>query len=295
MRIMPLARLNRNTSFILELNNGQNWAITADSDARDWAETMADLLELERGQAGAGPTLSFRKKRGPAFSAESSGENPVWIKYEFNETVLSLHPDLPECICEVGDNPPSMLGIWESLYPVYRQVRQKGGLPMHSAFLQRDGKGILIAGVSNSGKSTCCRRIPPPWEVLCDEEILIVPDKKKGRYWAHPFPTWSLLTEERNRLSWNVRRAVPIDAVFFLEKAEADAVFPLGRGRTAMNLSSLAAEKCHIDWDILEKKERVAERKQLFENACRLAESVPAYLLKASLYGNFWEKIEEVI
>lgn len=287
MQIMPLPHLNQDSPFILDLNNGQTWAITADSDVRDWAETMACLLELERGQAGANPVLVFSKK----------GKNPAWswIRYEFSETVLWLHPELPECICEVGDRPPSMPGIWESLYPVYRQVRHNGGLPMHCAFLQKDGRGVLIAGASDSGKSTCCRRIPPPWEVLCDEEVLIVPGREKGSYWAHPFPTWSLLTEECNRLSWNARRAVPLGAIFFLEKAAQDAVLPLGRGRTAMNLVSLAAEKCHIDWDILEKEERTADRRRLFENACRLADSVPAYLLKASQYGNFWEKIEEVL
>jgi hypothetical protein len=36
-------------------------------------------------------------------------------------------------------------------------------------------------------------------------------------------------------------------------------------------------------------------RKNLFENSCRLAKAVPAFRLKASLKGRFWEKIEEVL
>jgi hypothetical protein len=33
----------------------------------------------------------------------------------------------------------------------------------------------------------------------------------------------------------------------------------------------------------------------LFNNACELAKAVPAYILRVSLEGRFWEEMEKVI
>jgi len=36
-------------------------------------------------------------------------------------------------------------------------------------------------------------------------------------------------------------------------------------------------------------------RRQVFDNACRLAKRIPAFKLRASRNGRFWEKIEQAL
>jgi len=166
---------------------------------------------------------------------------------------------------------------------------------MHAGLIEKDGIGILIAGASNSGKSTCCSRIPFPWNVICDEEVLLLFDAERAVHLAHPFPTWSRFVNATDCFSWNVQKPVPVKAVFFLEKALSDAFLPLGRGRTAMYLFSLANEKCHIDWERTSRGERVSQRVMLFENACRMADSMPGYILRVSQFGQFWKIIDKAL
>ena len=55
---------------------------------------------------------------------------------------------------------------WESLY--------RGGLPFHATLLEYQGQGIILAAPGGTGKSTCSRRVPPPWRACCDDEVLVV-------------------------------------------------------------------------------------------------------------------------
>ena len=42
-------------------------------------------------------------------------------------------------------------------------------------------------------------------------------------------------------------------------------------------------------------KEKQLLRRQLFDNACKITEQIPCFTLKATLHGEFWKEIEEVI
>ncbi len=110
--------------------------------------------------------------------------------------------------------------MWSSLAPIYLREQLFGGMPFHAGLVERDYMGFLISAPSGTGKSTSCRRIPPPWKPLCDDEVFIVKDSK-GTYKVHPFPTWSEFFNGRKRHHLErFKRAVPLSAIFFLEQSK---------------------------------------------------------------------------
>jgi SynChlorMet cassette protein ScmC len=183
-----------------------------------------------------------------------------------------------------------IIRMWTSLYPVYLRVQDSGGLPVHAALVEREGKGILLAGPGNSGKSTACCRLAPPWHTLSDDQALVVRSNRKG-YLVHPLPTWSDYIHRRTRGTWAVERFVPLAAVFFLEQAGADQAVPLGRERAAALFYRRSAEVWHSLW-ARQPEEANSLKRRTFDNACQVALHIPAYTLRVSLAGRFWEKIE---
>jgi SynChlorMet cassette protein ScmC len=121
-----------------------------------------------------------------------------------------------------------------------------------------------------------------------------VPGSGKG-YRAHPFPTWSDYLWRNSKKSWQVESSVPLSAILFLEQAEANEILPIGNGETAALIYQSANQVCQKFWRRSDKATRTMQVKRIFDNACALAKTVPAYKLRASLNGRFWEEIERVI
>lgn len=207
------------------------------------------------------------------------------------------HREVEDVVCETsidGGYTHELNQICLYLFPVYRKVIASGGMPVHAALVEFNGMGVMLAGPGDTGKSTCCRRLPPPWEVLGDEETVVIKDHV-GKYFAHPFPTWSDIYEQGLEKSWDVQRSIPLKAVFFLEKSEQVAVMSIGRGQAAMQLNRLAREKLMRGWwcEDTEETERLTRR--IFDNACDLVREIPAYNLHVNLTGRFWKKIEKIL
>ncbi len=174
-----------------------------------------------------------------------------------------------------------------------RQIQANGGLMLHGALAEYDGSGIILAGPGNAGKSTASLRLPSRWRSLCDDFTLVVRDHK-GKYWAHPWPTWSRFFDGGPGGTWNVKHAVPLEAVFFLKQAEVDQVSPIGSGHATVSLvesnrqaTVLISHTTKEDWRI--------HGKQCFDNICTLAQSVPVHKLELSRTGAFWELLENTI
>jgi SynChlorMet cassette protein ScmC len=184
--------------------------------------------------------------------------------------------------------------MWFSLLCVYNKAIEQGGLPFHSALVQSGGKGVLLAGKGNIGKSTCARRIALPWQAVCDDETLVVRDTA-GSYKAHPFPTWSDYLYKRREPTWDVQQSFPLSAIFFLQQAESDEAIPLGGAKAAVCINESATQVCRRNWRGLTYKEEAAFKKKVFENACLLAKAVPVFILHFSLKGKFWKEIEKVL
>lgn len=276
-------------------------------ELRPWAEELADIMQLKVYEPNGYPKLIFIRKKSekepcgqPTGRLKKNIEEKLprwgWKPRDLSKFRIWSHSDVADVICEInrGDQNQDLVMMRHSVYPIYHRAQDSGGLPLHAGLIERGGKGLVLAGPREMGKSTCCRRIPPPWRALCDEETLIVRDDQK-QYQAHPFPTWSNFQRRRSERTWNVQQRFPISAMFFLEQADTNEVEPIGQGEAAVYINQSATEVFRRTWYCMDREEVRPLKKKLFENASDLARKVPTFKLRVSLKGRFWEEMEKVL
>ena len=170
----------------------------------------------------------------------------------------------------------------------------RGGLLLHGALAVRDGAGFILAGPSGIGKSTASRRLPAPWLPLSDDCALVVRDAN-GLYWAHPWPTWSRLRDHGPVASWPVEQAVPLKALLFLTQSSSDRAEPV----TATPATALIMESAyHLARVVAFTPDAGANRAicaKYMRAALALAAAVPAFRLRISLTGRFWNEIIQAV
>jgi SynChlorMet cassette protein ScmC len=194
-----------------------------------------------------------------------------------------------------GDDGVSIsLQLLHAASAIALDAERRGGVLVHAALAERGGEGVLLAGPGMAGKSTASRRLPPPWRSLCDDTTLIVRDPA-GRYWAHPWPTWSRFISGGPGGSWQTERAVPLRAVFFLTQDEQDRAIPVGAGQAATLLVEVSEQVLALAQRHVRTEEVRALRLRRFDNLCALAKAVPCYELHLSLTSRFWEEMERVL
>jgi SynChlorMet cassette protein ScmC len=265
-------------------------------------------MELDEGPTNGSHELIFCKSTKThgvldgnidAVSVESYLDDSKNYLYFYYHRTLRIwcHNLIPDVVCEVLFNNGAridFINMWFALHPIYQRSICKGGLPFHAGLAELRGQGILLSASSDTGKSTCCLRLPDHWKPLCDDEILVVVDKQK-KYRVHPFPTWSDYLWKQSEKTWNVQYSVPLSAVFFLEQSGIDEVTPIGEGEAALRISESTMQICEKFFRYTSKEEQRKFRKKLFNNACIMAKQVPAYRLGVSLHGKFWKKMEETL
>jgi hypothetical protein len=169
----------------------------------------------------------------------------------------------------------------------------RGGLLLHGALAEYKGAGYMMAGPSGVGKSTASSRLPLPHRSLCDDRTLVVRDRT-GRYWAHPWPTWSLLHSGVNG-SWPVEDAVPLQGIFFLSQSAFERLQPTDRTHATALMMESAIDLTRV----ITRLSEAGESPRLWEDhlaaAKALAVAVPAYSLQTSIQGRFWTEIEQVL
>lgn len=290
------------TGYRLRLGSNTWCYVMADSVALEpWVGKFAEIMELNICRVKNETKRIYfdnhdeNNKSGPTESPE--GPNNGWKCHDLNTLNIWYHDHIPDVICRVKtfDNPETeILTMWNALYPIYRESINLGGLPFHGGLVERDGMGVILAGPGNRGKSTCCSRLPDSWMPLCDDETLVVLDNG-GNFRAHPFPTWSDHLWRGSEKTWNVQYSIPISGVFFIEHAEVDEAIPLGQGESAASINQSAAQVCRKYWKNADQGYQRAFRKNLFDNACEMAKKIPAFRLRVSLHGRFWEEIERAL
>jgi SynChlorMet cassette protein ScmC len=257
------------------------------------------------GPNGHAKLVFVRRGSGAGFPGESGWE-PAWNvpglpaagwkPRNFKSLLIWTNRNGEDAVCELGEagnHEMEITMMWQSLTPVYGRTLEKGGLPLHAALVERNGAGVLLAAGGGTGKSTCCRRIPPPWKALGDDLALAVEDPD-GAYRVHPFPTWSDHLWRRAETTWEVERHLPLAAVVFLEQGAADRIVPVGKGEAAAGILESALQVCQSFWRSFSVDDRRSLKEKAFHNACGMAGSVPAFRLSATLDGCFWEELEKV-
>ncbi len=304
--IRPISDIK--SGYCIRLANGQGWRIIATAGVTSFVEKLASIMELQTCNRNGQPKLIFILGE---LAGETLGERigclepnigdnlprKGWRAWKLPVIRLWFHRDVRDVFCEIGRELGYELDILRmlfSLYPIFEMAQDSGGIRLHAALVERDGIGILLAASGNTGKSTCCRRLPGPWIALCDDEALVVRDHK-NQYLVHPLPTWSDYLMKRSKRTWDVRHHVPLSMIFFLEQAEADEVVRIGQGQAAGLMTGSAMQVYDPNWNNLDKEELRVFRKKLFDNACELAKVIPTFRLRVSLKGRFWEEIEKVL
>ena len=283
--------------YSLSLRDESNWWISTDNDDEfciQYLSKFAAIMKLTEHQAPAMNGLSrliiFRtSNQNSQRDAKDNIGWPAGIRF-YN----SANGDV---VCEFlndGMKKNKYYFMPYFLYPIYQCSIEKGGLPIHAALIELEGRGVLLSARCNTGKTTCCRRLPDYWKELCDDEALVVLDNQK-KYWANPFPTWSDYLLKRSESTWNVQYSVPLCGIFFLEQSTTDDITPMGYGK-ASALIAEAANTVRIRFMRgMDKESQRGSMREMFDNACRITKMIPAFHLHVSLNGRFWEKIEEAL
>jgi SynChlorMet cassette protein ScmC len=175
-----------------------------------------------------------------------------------------------------------------------REAQARGGVLIHGALAERDGMGVILAAPGGTGKTTASNRLPAPWRSLSDDTTLVVRDPQ-GRYWAHPWPTWSRFMDGGPGGTWDVQTAVPLKGIFVLAQAVEDHVERVGPGHAVSALVECVGQASTFMTPGLFKEELHALHLERFDNLCALARAVPAHLLHISLTGAFWQEIDRAL
>ena len=303
-----MSDLSDRNCYRLQLTDDQGWCITSDRGTSGWLDEFASILRLERSSPETGlPFLYVHQgnnaKLQPSRDVVEATPNTRrdstadWRPLHLHSLVVWSNAAHRDIICQIARESTCkgrILSMWNCLLPIYMRAIDAGGIPMHAALIEKNNTGALLVAPGGTGKSTSCRRLPSPWKTLCDDETLLIPNGS-GRYFAHPFPTWSNHILDREPKTWQVEHCVEIEAVFFLRQADDDGIERLGRGESAVLINQSADQVCRRVLRAMDASERKSRRESIFASAADLAVSVPAFSLNISLNGRFWELIEDTI
>lgn len=292
--------------YSLKLANGHGWNLISTEGTELWMDRLAAIMELKSGELNEYPKLILIEERD-----KEKYEEPLYALEPYIQKTLPrsgwksnikinrfwYHSDVPDIIYCIGrekNHEDTIVRMWFLTYFIYQREMFSGGSPFHAGLVARNGQGVLLAANGGTGKSTCCRRIPSPWSALADDQTLIIRNHQE-QYMVHPFPTWSEYVWKLSERTWKIESHVPLSAIFFLEQAKDDAVIPLEQWRAPAYIYELAMQGCLPGSQYMNKEEKLILRRRLFDNACKLAKTIPAYILRVSLHGRFWEEIERVL
>lgn len=298
--------MNSFCKYRFELADGSVWIFTATERVSAWLHELAGIMGLRPGGDNWTHKISF-SGAGDFDSLESPEEirggradDNGWHLFRQGAIYrLWRHETIPEVYMELNEEfvehaEIRYINMWSALRELYRHALATGGTPIHAALAEIDGRGVLIAGAAETGKSTCYRRLPGYWNALCDDQALVMRDGK-GDYMVHPLPTWSDHLWQELKKSWNVERAVPLSAIFFLDQSSLDEAVPLSDpAKAVLMIFDAAKQVWEPVWERIESNEKREQSSTLFRNASEMAGVIPTYRLRATLDGEFWKEMERV-
>lgn len=293
-------------TYVLAFSACKTWLISADEPLQQWLDYFADLLGLPAalGISDGADVEAIHCRPGNrddfhpyTFLTEGCRDDEEERLYRFQTTQVSRTSQ--GIIADVDNSRGftfQIVNMMFLLFPVYRDVLERGGIPVHAALVEKDGKAYLIAGSSGKGKSTCCKRIGDGWRCHCDDESLVVPDPADG-YRVHPVPTWStFIFNGPAEKTWQSMRSFPLRGIFYLDQAETDEVslFPNNAFKAAF-LNDAVLQFWHRYSNYFHEALRKKLHGMIFRNACSIADVVPAYRLAATIDGHFWKAMENAL
>ena len=147
----------------------------------------------------------------------------------------------------------------------------------HAAGMDINGKGLLLVGHSDAGKTTAARMLRKHGEVLCDDRIIV----RRHPDGLRIHGTWS-----HGDLADVSAGSAPLCAILFLEKAHANRLVPVTKGIETARLLVQHVVKSLVTADWWEKI------LALIEN---MAQEVPAYRLEFDKSGRMVDAIVKIL
>jgi SynChlorMet cassette protein ScmC len=279
------------TVFPLALADGSSWEISSGNSA-------GRILVLRLAAAMALQPLALRRSA-QLIKTANTGRRTLVISGSSRNTKRKRLPRerAGRIICRVGPSTGDELLMAHTLYIsqlIASFCEKTGGLLMHAALVCKGRNGIALLGGSGSGKTTASRRIPAPWRACCDDFTLVVPDVN-GQYWAHPWPTWSRFFQGGPGGSWPVRDAIPLRAIFFLQPGTTDGWAAAAARQPVVKTLAAVEQAMRLITLQLEKPQQRAVRLRRLENAIALTQAIPAFQLRLTLTGQFWQTMENAL
>lgn len=291
----PGVEWGEDRGYLLTLGDGQRRVLCADEGMTEWLSRFAAILRLAPGCVGNGPVIYYMSRGGVSPRLFAG-----WECHPLRFFRVWCHPKSPDMILESSWTWEEKrfipyIMMHEALSVLCADLHVPTALPLHTAALARDagdGGAVALLAPSGTGKSTCAARVPSPWEPLCDDMALIVRDSD-GAFRLHPLPTWSEVTMRgRTDLTWDVCRHLPLQAVYLLEQGDRDRVTEVGNGEATAAIFRSSVQIMTPYLNRLDPADVIVLKRRFLENACTLASALPAFRLRATISGRFWEAIE---
>ena len=294
--------------YSLTLGDGSSWGLWADKELDGWINELGTILSVsEKSVLSPEHSICFH-----SYCSEELTPNRENIERElcskWDEVCFYENPPvhlltdrmMQENIVTVSTSflhLPEMyyLNMSKAMLPFFLHSFNNGGVPLHAALVEYDGAGILIAATGDTGKTTCCRRLPGKrWKAHSDDLSLLIRNQEGGLV-AHPMPTWSdymIRGETGNK--WGFEKKMPIKAIFLLEQSSVDAVTRLPKLNSTVQLMKSVRQICVLD--SISSPHLIRKiNSSILKNVTEIAEEIPVYTLEATLDGKFWEAIAEVL
>jgi SynChlorMet cassette protein ScmC len=166
--------------------------------------------------------------------------------------------------------------------------------PCHCALVEINGKGAIIGAVGNTGKSTCAARLPAPHKALCDDYAMLF--FQDNKIFAQAMPTWSNFINGNRDYRSDCSQSTEVEAFFFLKHGEDDHTERVKGYTSLQHLNNNFQD--HLSVRVLkDKPANFGEdmRLQIFDLARETVATKPTYMLYATLEGDFWNKMAEVM
>jgi SynChlorMet cassette protein ScmC len=254
---------------------------------------------LEAGAGNGGPRFTFDTS--PPWSESSAPQllgtqnvGPDWTYHSLGVMGMWTHPLAEDIILELTPetSPTEVIRKMRvTVDVIYSRAIYVGALPLHGGLVVRDGVGVVLAGPSGVGKSTSCKRIPPPWYSPCDDEVLLVKDSL-GQIRAHPFPTFGNYSWGRSFQTWQTQESFLLKGIFFLDQADRDGAYSSGQGEAAILVNGSVKEVFSQYTPYLSASDATRLRTLVLDLACGVAREIPVFKLSVSPAGEFWVQIE---
>jgi len=175
-----------------------------------------------------------------------------------------------------------------------QMVGRENCAPCHCALVTINGRGAVIGGRGDSGKTTCARRLPKPHRVLADDYALLF--EHQGRLLAQAMPTWSNLTNGNTDYKADCSLITEVATFFFMRQSRDDSVVPINGIEAVTNMNAVLQDLlCVRILSDMPDSLKAQLRNHIFDFAGRIVNGKPIGMLYASLHGNFWHTMESFL